>query len=235
MTIAVVPRLSKNRKRDLSGKFTRAAPALVDSKFLEGVLCHGGRRRFHWNGLELLSSPTVHTLKQEASPLERELRLFEDSTLWRSDLERGMEWDIDPLVHHAVRSALCELSRHFWREGDRMRIRDGVFQGFACHIHKIDWEGRSAIVDIMEPGWLGETHVEVRVEEMERQFLLGDNVCVILDTEKGKYGSITTIRDNVASIVVNASSASRETVAYVILFPPSTFLSLINYPRSNAR
>ena len=87
-----------------------------------------------------------------------------------------------------------------------------------CSIYEIDEANQSTIVEFGSPKLM---HVEVSMEDLERQFLVGDQVCVVLGENKGRTGSIIEISDDVGTIV--------EGTAYQLIeiTPPSILLHLL--------
>jgi transcription antitermination factor NusG len=223
VTIAVVPRF-RNKKRKGKGN-ARPASALLDPKFLtefyppdEENIHHIGSREFSSNGLEFLRAASAHALKTEPRPCEEELRLF------RSSLEiLDITFQLDAVLHYAVKKAFRNESRRLWRTGDRVQILEGAFVGTSCLIREIDEDNRSVIVefDLQKP-----TRVEVRLEDVERQFLAGDKVRVALGEYKGRTGSIIEINDGVGTIVegtanqvIEVSKPFFHSLSFILVFP----------------
>ena len=223
VSIAVVPRfnVSQNKKRKASGLFARAAPppALLDPEFLakfppnENNIHAIGTRMFHRTGLEVLKAPTAHVLKIEPRPTEAELFLFQ-SCFERLDLN----YNAENLIWRAVNEAFRNESRWLWHTGDRVRILEGVFINTSCSIHEIDEANRTAVVEFGSPK---PTLVEVSTEDLERKFLVGDQVRVALGKNKGRTGTIVEITDNVGTIVEGMANQLTEVT------PPSILLHLL--------
>ena len=217
VTIIVIPRLtlSKNKKR----RGNRSAPALLDPKFMakfptdENKFHIIGSRVFHPMGLEFLEGPSLHTLKIEPRPSEAELLLFQSSFG-----QLDVTYDTEPLIQHAVNRAFRNESKRFWRAGDRVRILEGAFVGMTCSICEMDELNQSVIVefDSLDP-----TCVEVSIEDLERQFLVGDQVRVALGNNKGRTGSILKINDRVGTIVEGTANQLTEVT------PPSILIHLL--------
>jgi ribosomal protein L24 len=223
VNIVVVPRLdvSQNKKRKYNGLFARAAsaPALLDPEFLakfppnENFIHLIGSRAFHRTGLEILKAPAAHVLKIEPRPTEAELFLFR-SCLARLD----KSYISDDLIWRAVNEAFRNESRWLWHTGDRVRILGGAFVDTSCSIYEIDEANRTAIVEFGSPNL---TRVEVSMEDLEREFLVGDQVRVALGKNKGRTGSIIEITDNVGTIVEGMANQPTEVT------PPSILLHLL--------
>ena len=224
VSITVVPRfdISQNKKRKAHGLFARAgpAPALLDPEFLakfplnENNIHPIGSRMFHRTGLEVLQAPTVHVLKIEPRPTEAELFLFQ-SCFERLDIT----YDTENLIRNAVNKAFRNESRWLWRTGDRVRILRGNFMHKSCSIHEIDEANRTAIVEFGSPK---PTLVEVSMEDLEREFLVGDQVRVALGKSKGRTGSIVEITDNTFGTIVEGTANQ-----LIEVTPPSILLHLL--------
>ena len=87
-----------------------------------------------------------------------------------------------------------------------------------CSIYEIDEANQSTIVKFGSPKL---THVEVSMEDLERRFLVGDEVCVVLGENKGRTSSIIEIYDNVGTIVKGTAHQLIEVT------PPSILLHLL--------
>lgn len=220
VTIVVVPRfsVSQSKKRKSNGLFARAAPApaLLDPRIVakfpsdEHNVHSIGSRRFYPNGLEFLRTPSIHSLKIEPSPSEAELLLFQSSFgLLDSTYEH------EHIIQRAVYEAFRNKSRTFWHAGDRVRILEGTFVNTSCSILEIDEANQSAIVEFGSPKPI---RVEVMMYDLERQFLVGDQVRVALGENKGRTGSIVKIIDDVTTIVEGTASQLTEVTTPLILF-----------------
>jgi ribosomal protein L24 len=198
VTIAVVPRF-RNKKRKGKGN-ARPASALLDPKFLaefyppnEENIHLIGSREFSSNGLEFLCAASAHALKIDPRPSQAELLVFRSSLALLNQT-----YQLDGVLHFALTKAFRNESMRLWRTGDRVRILKGAFVNTSCFIREIDEDNGSVIVEFGEKP----TNVEVRLEDVERQFFAGDQVCVALGEEnKGRTGSITEIIDDVCTIV----------------------------------
>jgi hypothetical protein len=228
VSITVVPRfnISQNRKRKGSGLRARAVsePVLLDPKIAakfppdENNIHFIGSRMFHRIGLELLQAPSAHALKIEPRPSEAELLLFQ-SCFERLDITDKTE----DFIRCAVNKAFRNESRRLWQTGDRVRILEGVFRE-TCSIHDIDEANQFVVVEFGSPL---PTRVEVSMEDLERQFLVGDQVRVALGKNKGRTGSIIEITGDIGTIVEGTGNQLIEVT------PPSIFLhSLIILPSS---
>ena len=225
VSIAVVPRLdiSQNKKRKSGGLLARASSAppaaLLDAAYLakfppnENNIHPIGFRMFHRTGLEVLQAPTAHVLKIEPRPTEAELFLFH-SCFERLDLT----YNTENLIWHAVNEALRNESRWLWHTGDRVRVLEGAFVDTLCYIHEIDEVNRTAVVEFGSPK---PTRGEVSMEDLERKFLVGDQVRVALGENKGRTGAIVKLTDNVGTIVERMVDQMTEVT------PPSILLHLL--------
>jgi hypothetical protein len=148
---------------------------------------------FHSNGLEWLQVPSTHAVKIEPRPSEAELFLFQSSFG-----QLDVKYETEHLIQRAVNRAFRNESRRLWRTGDRLQILEGAFVGMSCSLHEIDEPNRSAIVELDSSN---PTHVEVSMENLERQFFVGDQVRVALGNNKGRTGFISKINDGVGIIV----------------------------------
>jgi hypothetical protein len=218
VSIAVVPRfnISQNKKRK-----SVSAPQLLDEKIMakfpsnEHYIYCIGSRRFHRTGLEFLQAPSAHTLKVESRPSESELLLF------RSCFERaGVTGNPENLIRHAVNRAFRNESKRLWCTGDRVRILEGAFVDTSGFIREIDVVDRNAVVEFGSPK---STFVEVSMEDLERHFLVGDQVCVALGINKGRLGSLLKITDDVGTIVERTADQLIE----VSTPPPIFFIYLL--------
>jgi len=223
VSIIVVPRfnISQNKKRKGSGLLARTAPApaLLDPKLVakfphnEDKIHLIGSRMFHPMGLEFLRAPSAHALKIEPCPSEAELLLFRSCFEWPD-----VTYKTGCLIWHAVNKAFRNESRKLWHTGDRVRILEGAFTDTSCSIHEIDEANQSAIVEFGSPK---PTCVEVSMEDLERQFLVGDQVRVALGKNKGRTGSIVEITDDIGTIVEKTANQLTE------VNPPSIPLHLL--------
>jgi len=203
VTIAVVPRL-QYKKRKGKGN-ARPASALIDPEVLaknfppnELNIHLIGLREFTSNGLEILRAPSAHALKIEPRPCEAELVAF------RSCLGiLKQTFQLDAVIHYALTKAFGNESRWLWRTGDRVRIVQGAFVGTLTSIREIDVDNGSLVVEFDLPEV---TSVEVSLEDVERHFLVGDQVRVALGENKGRTGSIIAINDGVSTIVEGTAS-----------------------------
>jgi ribosomal protein L24 len=232
--ITVVPRFDviRKRKRKARELFARAAPApaLLDAAYLAKFPLQSnihtiGSRTFHRTGLEVLQVPSALVLKTEPRPTDAELFLFQ-SCLERLD----MTYDTEQLIRHAVNEALRKESSWLWHTGDRVRILEGAFVDTSCCIHEIDEANRTVILDfgssnvkfgpsIADFGSAMPIRVEVSMEDLEREFLVGDQVCVALGKNKGRTGLILEITDDVATIVEEMANQPIEVTP-----PPFVFI-----------
>ena len=218
VTIAVVPRFtdSKNKKR---GGGDRPAPALLDPKFVakfpstKNNLHFIQSRMFHPNGLEFLDAPFTHALKIEPRPSEAELILFQSSFA-----QADKTYEADLLIQRAVNSAFRNESRRLWRTGDRVRILRGSFIGTLCSIHEVDELNHSIVVGLPDL-----TYADVEMEDLERHFLVGDQVRVAFGISKGRTGSIINIIDHIGTIVERTANQ-----VFEVSFP-SIFFSFVHY------
>jgi ribosomal protein L24 len=80
--------------------------------------------------------------------------------------------------------------------GDRVQILRGSFVGTLCSIYEIDKLNGSIVVDLPDL-----THVDVGIEDLERHFLVRDQVRVAFGIGKGRTGSIIKIIDDIGTIV----------------------------------
>ena len=214
VTIAVVPRftVSKNKKR----RGNRPAPALLDPKYLANFPSNENNihviqsRMFHPNGLEFLQAPSTHALKIEPCPSEAELILFQSSFG-----QLDVTYKTEPLIQGAVNTAFRNKSRKLWRTGDRVQILRGTFVDMSCSIYEIDELNRSVIVEFGSPT---PTRVEVSIEDLERQFRVGDQVRVALGINKGRTGSIVEINDKAATILEGAANQLTQVTSPPFLF-----------------
>ena len=217
--IAIVPRFIVSKKRRGN---SRPAPALLDPEFVAKFPSMENNshihfiqsRMFHHNGLEFLQVPSTHALKIEPRPSEAELNLFRSSF---GQLDE-VTYDSELLIQHAVNRAFRDESRRLWRTGDRVRILEGAFVNMSGSIHEIDELNQTVIVDFDSQNL---TRVEVSMEDLERQFFIGDQVHVALGNNKGRMGSILEITDDVGTIIEGTANHLIE------VFPPIILLHLL--------
>ena len=218
VTIAVVSCFTVSKKKR---RGNRPAPALLDPEFVakfpasENNIHFIQSRMFHPNGLEFLQAPSTHALKIELRPSEAELVLFQSSFG-----QLVTSYDAEFLIQHAVNRAFRNESRRLWGTGDRVRILEGAFKDMTCSIHEINELDRSVIVEFDSPN---PTRAEVSIEDLERQFFVGDQVRVALGNNKGREGSILKINDGVGIIVEGTANQLNEVT------PPLPILIHINY------
>ena len=226
--VVVVPRLTVSGNKKRKGN-ARPAPALLDPKFvakfpyisLDGIHSTGSRS-LHSNGLELLYVASAHGLKIEPRPSDAELLLFQSSFGVLNET-----FELDHQIQRAVNKAFCNESRRLWRTGDQVRILEGVFVEKWCSIHEIDEDNQSVIVEFNSPQL---TRVEVCLEDLERLFLVGDQVRVAFGENKGRTGSIVRINDSVGTIVEGTANQVIEVSLLSILLH-----LLLILPSSNHR
>lgn len=226
VTLAVVPRFSQNSKKT-KRRGTKPDPVRLDPESLAQLpfkenFHRSGLRRFHPNGLEFLLAPAAHTLYIENNPPEEELRPFEEA------ISLQFRHDIDRLILDAVKSAYHRKVREMWRVGDRMRICDGEFIGCRCHLVEVDSSSQSALVSVLAPDSSKPIHVHIDLAHLVQYFEIGDVVRVVIGMEKGRKGSITSIEEEVATIV-ELSSEPGEFFVEVIIFSHFLPLWLIIY------
>ena len=92
---------------------------------------------------------------------------------------------------------------------------EGAFVDMTCYICEIDKENQSVIVELNLPI---PTHMDVSLEDLEWQFLVGDQVCVALGENKGRMGSIVEINDGVGTIVKRTANKVIEVNPTVFFF-----------------
>lgn len=207
VTIAVIPRfaISKRKRRG-----NRPAPALLDPEFVakfpstEKNIHFIKSRMFHPNGLEFLQAPSTHALKIEPRPSEAELISFQSSFG-----RLNVTYETELLIQRAVKRAFRNESRRLWHTGDRVRILEGTFVNMSCSIREIDELNRSVIVEFDSPN-PSLARVEVSIDDLERQFFVGDQVRVALGNNKGRTGSILKINDGVGIIVEGTANQLTE-------------------------
>ena len=169
-----------------------------------------GSRNFTSNGLEFLWVASAHGLKIEPRPSKAELFLFHSSF---GIVDKTFELDL--VVQHAVNKAFHSRSRRSWCLGDRVQIVEGAFVDTMCHIHEIDEENQSIIVKLNLPIL---TCMDISLEDLEQQFLVGDQVRVMLGENKGRTGSIVEINDSVGTIVEQMANKVIEVNLTVFFF-----------------
>ena len=213
VTIAVVPRFNALQTKKRKGKRPVSAPALLDPKILakfppnEKNIHLIGPRMFHTNGLELLRTLSTHALRIEPRPSEAELFLFQSCLRLLND-------ETEDVIRRAVNKAFRSDSRRLWHKGDRVKILEGAFVDTTCYIYEIDDLNQSATVEFGSPE---PTLVEVSMEDLERQFRVGDQVRAALGKDKGRTGSILEITDGVGTIVEGTALQATEVTSSSIL------------------
>ena len=239
ITLAVVPRFDQNEKKRRR-KGTRPSPVLLDAESLaqlpfENDFYRSGSRRFHSSGLEFLLAPAVHTLKLEHNPSEDQLRPFEQSVSLRSS---GKSYNIDSLILDAIKSAYHRKLQETWHVGDQMRICGGEFIGWQGHLVEIESSSQCALVSALDPESMKSLNVHIDLANLQWYFKIGDVVRVVIGVSKGRKGSITSIEDEVATIV-ELSSEARELFVEVnffpLPFPPSNYLLSVRLYRVVSR
>jgi ribosomal protein L24 len=229
VTLAVVPRFNQNqRKRKRKGM--RPSPALLDAETLAQLpfkehFHRSGSRKFHSSGLEFLLAPATHTLKLEDNPSEEQLRPFVQSIFQCSGKSRDISW----LLLDAVKSVYHRKARESWRVGDEIRVRGGEFTGWRGRLVEIDSSSQTASVSILDLETSKPIDVQIVLASLERYFEIGDVVRVVIGSEKGRKGSITSIEDEVATIVELSSEAGQFFVEASIFFSLSFSLSKYSF------
>ena len=214
ITIAVIP-CFWDKKRKGKGN-ARPAQALLDPTFVAKFPANKddvhsiGSHNFTSNGQEFLWVANTHGPKIEPRPSEAELFLFHSSF---GIVDKTFKLDL--VVQHAVNKAFHNESRRLWRLGDQVQIVEGAFVDMTCYIHEIDEENRSVVVklDLLIP-----THMDVSLEDLEQQFLVGDQVCVMLGANKGRMGSVVEINDGVSTIIEQTANKVIEVNLTVFFF-----------------
>ena len=153
---------------------------------------------------------SAHGLKIKPRPSEAELFLFHSSF---GIVDKTFELDL--IVQRAVNKAFHDKSRRLWCLGDQVQIVEGAFMDTMCYIHEIDKEHRSIIVKLDSPI---PACVDISMEDLERQFLVGDQVHVMLGENEGRTGSIVEINDGVGTIVEQMANEVIEVNLTVFFF-----------------
>ena len=229
VSIGVVPRFDVSGNRKRKGSESRAAPAptLLDQDFVWRFPQHQngthsiGSRFFLPIGLEVLQAPSAHALKIEPHPSAADLELFQ-SCFERLDATSRTE----ALIVRAMKQAFHDESRRLWHMGDRVRILEGSYMDMSCFIHEIDEANHSAIVEL---SWPTLTRVEVHIKDLERQFLVGDQVRVALGKNRGRTGSILEITNDVGTIVEGTANELVEVTPFFIFLHLLIILSSSMY------
>ena len=214
VTITVIPHFW-DKKRKSKGT-ARPAPALLDPTFVAKFPANKdnvhsiGSCNFTGNGLEFLQVVSAHGLKIEPHPSEAELFLFHSSF---GIVDKTFKLDL--IVQHAVNKAFHDESRRLWHLGDWVQIVEGAFVDMTCYICEIDKENRSVIVELDSPIL---TCMDVSLEDLERQFLVGDQIHVMLGENKGRTGLIVEINDGVGTIIERTANEVIEVNPTVFFF-----------------
>lgn len=117
-------------------------------------------------------------------------------------------------IRHAVNKAFHNESKRLWQTGDRVRILEGAFKDALCFIHEIDEANQIATVEFGSPM---PTRVEVSIEDLERHFVVGDQVRVALGKNKGRTGSILVVTDDVGTIIEGTANQVTQVIPPSIL------------------
>ena len=101
---------------------------------------------------------------------------------------------------------------------------EGTFKNTSCSIHEIDEANQSAIVEFGSPTPI---RVEVSIEDLEQHFVVGDQVRVAIEENKGKTGSIVIITNDVGTIVEGTANQLSEVIPpsilhYLLIILPSS-------------
>ena len=187
-----------------------------------------GSHMFHPNRLEFLQASGTHALMIESCPSEAKLYLFQSSLVLLNAIceTRNVSlelldiiYDPENVIQRAVNEAFHNKLRRLWHPGDQVQIQEGAFMDTLCSIHEIDEANQSTIVEFSSPK---PTCVEVSMEELEREFHVGDQVHVALGENKGRTGSIVKITDGVANDLIEVTPSA-------IFFHLSITLSRFEY------
>ena len=133
-------------------------------------------------------------------------------------MQADKTYEAELLIQRAVNSAFRNESRRLWRTGDRVRILRGSFIGTLCSIHEVDELNHSIVVGLPDL-----TYADMEMEDLERHFLVGDQVHVAFGISKGRTGSIIKIIDDIGTIVERTANQ-----VFEVSFP-SIFFSFVHY------
>ena len=84
----------------------------------------------------------------------------------------------------------------------------------------VEIESSSALISVLAPESTKPFDISINLASLKRYFEIGDVVRVVIGMEKGRKGSITSIEDEVATIV-ELSSEAGEFFVEVNVFPLS--------------
>jgi ribosomal protein L24 len=99
--------------------------------------------------------------------------------------------------------------RELWHVGNQIQVCGGDFIGWQGHLVEIDSPSQSALVSVLDLETSKSIHVQIVLMNLEWYFTIGNVVRVVTGLEKGKKGSITSIEDEVATIVEFSSEAGQ--------------------------
>ena len=185
--------------------------------------------------LEFLQASGAHALMIESCPSEAELHLFQSSLVLLNAIYETKNvslelfdviYDLENVTWRAVNEAFHNKSRRLWHPGDQVQIWEGAFMDMLCSIHEINEANQSAVVEFGLPKL---THVEVSMEELEREFHVGDQVRVALGENKGRTGSIVKITNGIGTIVEGMAKDLIEVTPSAIFFHLLITLSRFEY------
>ena len=109
-----------------------------------------------------------------------------------------------------------------------MQICGGEFIGWQCHLIEINLASQSAFILVLASSSLKSIHVHIALVSLVQYFKIGNVVQVIIRIKKTWKGSITSIEDEVSTIIELLSEAE-EFFVEVSIFLPFLFLCLIIY------
>ena len=217
VTLVVVPRFSQNEKKRKQ-KGMRPSPVHLDAESLARLpfkenFYRSGSRRFHSSGLEFLLAPAAHAVKVENNPPKEQLRLSEQSI---SLQQNNLNW----LLLDAIKLAYYQKVQDTWHIGDRMQICSREFIGWQGYLVKIKSSSQCALVLVYGPQSLEPIRVHIPLANLEQYFEIGDVIRVVIGMEKGWKGSIISIENEAATILLELSSEAGEFFVEVIVFFP---------------
>ena len=233
--ITIFPHFNSSQKRKGNA---RPAPALLDLAKLmpdKTKMHFVGSHMFYPNRLEFLQASGAHALMIESCPSEAELHLFQSSLVLLNAIYETKNvsleildviYDLENVTWRAVNEAFHNKSRRLWHPGDQVQIWEGAFMDMLCSIHEINEANQSAVVEFGLPKL---THVEVSMEELEREFHVGDQVRVALGENKGRTGSIVKITNGIGTIVEGMAKDLIEVTPSAIFFHLLITLSRFEY------
>ena len=107
-----------------------------------------------------------------------------------------------------VEQTLLLFSAQFWREKDKVEIKEGDLKGKTGTLGDIDWNKRTAIV------LCDDDVFDCSLRELRRKFNVGDTVKVIAGPFSGETGHVVIVHEGTVVLVVLQQDGTPDNVSH---------------------